>query len=189
MFSADAIEKKLNTAAVDIGESRLVAARVTAHQLARVRTLDEVGVRIRGLLVAQKAAALAAAKGKEALEAWRGGSQDAVDNVALSKLVTVSRDTQVDVPANLIIAALRVDAQKLPAWTSVDQGLQGFVVLKVTGVEKRASVAEAQAKQEIEQYARAWTSSELKAYVNLLKARFNATILVPNPSEAVAIAG
>jgi hypothetical protein len=25
--------------------------------------------------------------------------------------------------------------------------------------------------------------------VNLLKARFNATILVPNPSEAVAIAG
>ena len=189
VFSADAIEKKLNTAAVDIGESRLVAARVTAHQLARVRTLDEVGVRIRGLLVAQKAVALAAAKGKEALEAWRGGSQDAVDNVALSKLVTVSRDTQVDVPANLIIAALRVDAQKLPAWTSVDQGLQGFVVLKVAGVEKRASVAEAQAKQEIEQYARAWTSSELKAYVNLLKARFNATILVPNPSEAVAIAG
>lgn len=189
VFANDAIEKKLNTAAIDIGSSRLVAARVTAHQPARTRDLAEVKTRVQALLTAQKAAALAASTGQEALTKWRDGSTAPVANVKLGQSVSVSRDQAGAVSPNLIAAALRVDAKQLPAWTTVDQGLQGFAVIKVTAVEKRPAPEATQAAQEVQQFTQAWSSAELNAYLASLKVRFNAKILVPKPSATANAAG
>ena len=189
VFANDAIEKKLNTAAIDIGSSRLVAARVTAHQPARTRDLAEVKTRVQALLTAQKAAALAASTGQEALTKWRDGSTAPVANVRLGQSVSVSRDQAGEVSPNLIAAALRIDAKQLPAWTTVDQGLQGFAVIKVTAVEKRPAPEATQAAQEVQQFTQAWSSAELNAYLASLKVRFNAKILVPKPSATANAAG
>ncbi|MDX1330743.1 MAG: peptidylprolyl isomerase [Burkholderiaceae bacterium] len=189
VFANDAIEKKLNTAAIDIGSSRLVAARVTAHQPARTRDLAEVKTRVQALLTAQKAAALAASTGQEALTKWRDGSTAPVANVKLGQSVSVSRDQAGAVSPNLIAAALRVDAKQLPAWTTVDQGLQGLAVIKVTAVEKRPAPEATQAAQEVQQFTQAWSSAELNAYLASLKVRFNAKILVPKPSVTANAAG
>ena len=189
VFANDAIEKKLNTAAIDIGSSRLVAARVTAHQPARTRDLAEVKTRVQALLTAQKAAALAASTGQEALTKWRDGSTAPVANVKLGQSVSVSRDQAGEVSPNLIAAALRIDAKQLPAWTTVDQGLQGFAVIKVTAVEKRPAPEATQAAQEVQQFTQAWSSAELNAYLASLKVRFNAKILVPKPSATANAAG
>ena len=189
VFANDAIEKKLNTAAIDIGSSRLVAARVTAHQPARTRDLAEVKTRVQALLTAQKAAALAASTGQEALTQWRDGSTASVANVKLGQSVSVSRDQAGEVSPNLIAAALRIDAKQLPAWTTVDQGLQGFAVIKVTAVEKRPAPEATQAAQEVQQFTQAWSSAELNAYLASLKVRFNAKILVPKPSATANAAG
>ena len=189
VFANDAIEKKLNTAAIDIGSSRLVAARVTAHQPARTRDLAEVKTRVQALLTAQKAAALAASTGQEALTKWRDGSTAPVANVKLGQSVSVSRDQAGAVSPNLIAVALRVDAKQLPAWTTVDQGLQGFAVIKVTAVEKRPAPEATQAAQEVQQFTQAWSSAELNAYLASLKVRFNAKILVPKPSATANAAG
>jgi peptidyl-prolyl cis-trans isomerase D len=182
VFANDAIEKKLNTAAIDIGGSRLVAARVTAHQPARTRDLAEVKARVQALLTAQKATALAASTGQEALTKWRDGSTAPVANVKLGQSVSVSRDQASEVSPNLIAAALRVNAKQLPAWTTVDQGLQGFAVIKVNAVERRPAPEATQAAQEVQQFTQAWSSAELNAYLASLKVRFNAKILVPKPS-------
>jgi peptidyl-prolyl cis-trans isomerase D len=189
VFANDAIEKKLNTAAIDIGSSRLVAARVTAHQPARTLDLAEVKTRVQALLTAQKAAALAASTGQEALTKWRDGSTAPVANVKLGQSVSVSRDQAGEVSPNLIAAALRIDAKQLPAWTTVDQGLQGFAVIKVTAVEKRPAPEATQAAQEVQQFTQAWSSAELNAYLASLKVRFNAKILVPKPSATANAAG
>jgi len=189
VFANDSIEKKLNTAAIDIGGSRLVAARVTAHQPARTRDLAEVKARVQALLTAQKATALAASKGQEALTKWRDGSAAPVANVKLGQPVSVSRDQASEVSPNLIAAALRVDAKQLPAWTTVDQGLQGFAVIKVNAVERRPAPEATQAAQEVQQFTQAWSSAELKAYLASLKVRFNAKILVPKPSANANAAG
>ena len=189
VFANDAIQKKLNTAAIDIGSSRLVAARVTAHQPARTRDLAEVKTRVQALLTAQKAAALAVSKGQDALTKWRDGSTAPVANVKLGQSVSVSRDQAGELSPNLIAAALRVDAKQLPAWTTVDQGLQGFAVIKVTAVEKRPAPEATQAAQEVQQFTQAWSSAELNAYLASLKVRFNAKILVPKPSATANVAG
>ena len=189
VFANDAIQKKLNTAAIDIGSSRLVAARVTAHQPARTRDLAEVKTRVQALLTAQKAAALAVSTGKDALTKWRDGSTTPVANVKLGQSVSVSRDQAGELSPNLIAAALRVDAKQLPAWTTVDQGLQGFAVIKVTAVEKRPAPEATQAAQEVQQFTQAWSSAELNAYLASLKVRFNAKILVPKPSATANVAG
>ena len=189
VFANDAIEKKLNTAAIDIGGSRLVAARVTAHQPARTRDLAEVKARVQALLTAQKATALAASTGQEALTKWRDGSTAPVANVKLGQSVSVSRDQASEVSPNLIAAALRVDAKQLPAWTTVDQGLQGFAVIKVNAVERRPAPEATQAAQEVQQFTQAWSSAELNAYLASLKVRFNAKILVPKPSATANAAG
>ena len=189
VFAGDAINKKLNTAAIDIGGSRLVSARVTAHQAARTRDLAEVKDRVKALLTAQKAAERAVATGKEALAKWRDGGTDSVANVSLGKSVTVSRDQAGTVPPNLIAEAMRVSAKQLPAWTTVDQGLQGFAVIKITAIEKRPETEASQAVREVQQFTQAWTGAELKAYLESLKARFNAKILVPKPATAPVAAG
>jgi peptidyl-prolyl cis-trans isomerase D len=189
VFANDAIEKKLNTAAIDIGGSRLVAARVTAYQPARTRDLAEVKARVQALLTAQKATALAASTGQEALTKWRDGSTAPVANVKLGQSVSVSRDQASEVSPNLIAAALRVDAKQLPAWTTVDQGLQGFAVIKVNAVERRPAPEATQAAQEVQQFTQAWSSAELNAYLASLKVRFNAKILVPKPSANANAAG
>jgi peptidyl-prolyl cis-trans isomerase D len=189
VFANDAIEKKLNTAAIDIGGSRLVAARVTAHQPARTRDLAEVKARVQALLTAQKATALAASTGQEALTKWRDGSTAPVANVKLGQSVSVSRDQASEVSPNLIAAALRVDAKQMPAWTTVDQGLQGFAVIKVNAVDRRPAPEATQAAQEVDQFTQAWSSAELNAYLASLKVRFNAKILVPKPSANANAAG
>ncbi len=189
VFANDAIEKKLNTAAIDIGSSRLVAARVTAHQPASTRDLAEVKTRVQALLTAQKAAALAVSTGQDALTKWRDGSTAPVANVKLGQSVSISRDQAGELSPNLIAAALRVDAKQLPAWTTVDQGLQGFAVIKVTAVEKRPAPEATQAAQEVQQFTQAWSSAELNAYLASLKVRFNAKILVPKPSATANVAG
>ena len=189
VFANDAIEKKLNTAAIDIGSSRLVAARVAAYQPARTRDLAEVKTRVQALLTAQKAAALAASTGQEALAKWQSGSTAAVANVKLGQSVSVSRDQAGEISPSLVAAALRADANQLPAWTTVDQGLQGFAVIKVTGVEKRPAPEAKQIAQEVQQFTQAWSTAEVNAYLASLKARFKAKILVPKPSSMVNAAG
>ena len=180
LFAPESLERKHNTEAIEVGASQLASGRVTKYAAARTLPLAEVKDKARGLLVGERAAALAKAEGEARLKAWQADAAGA----KLAAPVTVSRLEPQSLPAPVIESALRADIGKLPAWAGVDLGSQGYAVVRVNKVVPRAPAAPEVAQQESAQYAQVISAAENAAYYDLLKQRYKAEILVPRPAEA-----
>lgn len=181
LFSPDAVERKRNTEAVEIGPNQMAAGRITQYSPARTRPFEEVKDQVRGQVVAAKAAELARKDGEAKLAAWKASPATA----ELPAAVPVSR-TDAGQPRQVIEAALRADPAKFPALVGVDLGAEGYAVVKVNKLLPRDTVPPQQAQQEAGQYARAWGTAEAMAYYEVLKNRFKAQINVPRPKETAA---
>jgi len=182
LFSQDTIEKKRNTEAVEVAVNQLAAGHVLAYQPSRVLPLAEVRQQVRDRVVASKAAELAQKEGTDKLAQWKKDAATA----SLPVAVTVSRDQAQNVPAPVLVAALRADSAALPTWVGVDLGVAGYTVVRVNKVVPRNEAAQASAKQDRDQYAQWWTAAEAQAYYAVLKERLKVEILVPAPGNAVA---
>ncbi len=180
LFAPDAIEKKRNTEALEVGPSQLASGRIVQYTPAHTRPLAEVKDTVRQRWLAQRAAEEARKEGVAKLAAWKAAPASAT---GLAAPVVVSREQTQKLPVPLIDAALRADAGALPAFAGVDLGSQGYAIIKVEKVVPRDAPVEAAAKQQRDQYAQWWTSAESLAYYNSLKDRFKAEILVPKPAH------
>ncbi len=181
IFNPDAIEKKRNTEAVETAPNQMVSARVSQYTAARTLPLADVRTNVRERLVAQRSASMAKKEGADKLASWKADPASA----ALPAASTVSRDQPLGVPPQIVEAALRADASKLPAFVGVDMGSQGYAVVKINAVKTRVAPNEAAAKQEQNQYSVGWSTAESQAYYNSLKERYKAKIIVPKPSRSV----
>lgn len=179
VFSADSVEKKRNTEAIEVGSSQLAAARVVAYLPARTLPLADVRDQVRNRLVAQRAAELAREAGSQQLAAWKGGANAA----SMPAAVTVSRDRAQGVPPAVLKAALSADAKTLPAWVGADLGSEGYAVIKVEKVLPRDAADAQRGAQELQQYAQWWAAAESQAHYELLKERFKVRMLVPEPKR------
>lgn len=180
VFSADAVEKKRNTEAVETAPNQLVSARITEHTPARTLPLAEVHQVVRQRVVAARAAELARQEGARKLAAWQADAS----NATLPAALVVSREQSQSLPVPLLDAILRADASKLPAWVGVDLGSQGYAVARVNKLVERPAPAPERQKQEQGQYAQAWTAAESQAYGEWLKTHFKAQIKVPRPGAS-----
>lgn len=180
IFSADSIDKKRNTEAVEAGGNQMVAARITQYSAAKTLDFSDVKSVVKDRVIAQRAVELAKKEGEEKLAAWKSNAAGAT----FAPAVTVSRDQSQNIPAQILDAALRADVSKLPQMSGVDLGAQGFAIVKVTAAVARPAPPEASAKQEQVQYSQAWGNAEGLAYYNLLKERFKAQIMVPKPARS-----
>ncbi|WP_137895736.1 SurA N-terminal domain-containing protein [Ramlibacter sp. 2FC] len=178
LFAPDAVEKKRNTEAVEIGPSQLVAGRITQHTPARTRPLAEVRDQVRQRLLAERGAELARKEGEQRLAAWRAQPASAPWPAAL----VVSRDQPAGQPLPVVNAALRADASALPALAGVDLGAQGYAVLRVNKLLPREPGVAERRRQELAQYGQLWSAAEGQAYYQLLKERFKTQILAPKPA-------
>ena len=181
LFSPDAVERKRNTEAVEIGPNQMAAGRITQYSPARTRPFEEVKDQVREQVLAAKAAELARKDGEAKLAAWKANPAAA----ELPAAVPVSR-MDAGQPRQVIEAALRADPAKLPALVGVDLGAEGYAVVKVNKLLPRDTVPPQQAQQEAGQYTRAWGTAEARAYYEVLKNRFKAEIKVPRPKEGAA---
>jgi len=177
VFAPDAVEKKRNTEALEVGPNQMVSGRVVEYSPARTRPLSEVAAQVREQLVAQRAAELARKDGEAKLAAWKANPAAA----SLPAAVTVSRLNEAKQPIDVVNGVLRADAAVLPAWVGIDLGSQGYAVAKVNKVVPRQVPAGATAAQEKSQYERTWASAEGLAYYDMLKERFKVKINVPDP--------
>lgn len=175
VFSADSIEKKRNTEAVEVGPNQLAAARVIQYSPARTLPFDEVKVRVRQQWVAEQSAARARQEGIAKLAEWKANAETA----KLASSVVISREQTQQQPSALVEAALRADAQKLPAWVGVDLGTNGYAVVKVEKIMSREGAAAQNRDRERAQYAQWWASAEGLAYYGLLKEKFKVEIKTP----------
>jgi len=182
LFSPDAIEKKRNTEALELGPNLLVAARIVQYSPAHVLPLNEVRSNVRERLIAIRAGELAQADGKAKLEAWKKQP----DGAKLGASVVVSREQQVaEVPPEVVGAALRADTSTLPVWVGIDRGAQGYTVVRVNKVLERNPPAPQMAAQERAQLTRWLATAQDHAYIELLKTRYKAQIKVSKPVAAL----
>ncbi len=185
VFSADSIEKKRNTEALEVGPSQLAAARVVQHTPARTQPLEEVKDKVRVAVVAQRASELAKKEGEAKLAAWKAKPADA----QMPAAVQVSRDQPGAVAPELIEASLRADVTSLPAFVGVDLGAEGYAIVKVNKVLDRTTLPPEALTQVKAQVAQASATAEGLAYYEVLKQRFKVKINPPKPATLAQAAG
>lgn len=177
LFAADLLANKRNTEAVETAANQLVSGRVVMYQPARTLPLAEVQSQVQAQVVASKASEMAQKEGAEKLALWKTGTAPA--NLPAAQVV--SRDQSLNLPAPVLLAALRADPAKLPAWVGVDLRQQGYALVRVNRVVPREASAQEALRQARDQYAQSWAGAESQAYYALLKEKLKAEILVPNP--------
>jgi len=180
IFAPDAIEKKRNTEAIEVGPNQLVSGRVVEYAPARTRPLSEVKDSVRQRWLAMRSAEEARKDGLAKIVAWKAAPAEAI----LPLPVVVSRAQTQKLPNRVVDAALKTDATKLPAFSGIDLGPEGYSIVKVLKVIPRDPPSEAEAKQDRGQYTQWWSSAESLAHYNMLKERFKTSILVPKPDLA-----
>lgn len=182
LFSADSIEKKRNTEAVELGSNQLIAGRIAEYTPARTIALQEVRNVVRDRLIVSRAAEMAKKDGAEKLAAWKNGPAPTLPAPAV-----VSREQGQDrnMPGAVLDAALRADPSTLPVWIGVDLGNQGYAIARVNKILPRDNAtATTNAAQEQKQYAQWISSAENQAYYAVLKDRFKVEMKVQRPSGA-----
>jgi peptidyl-prolyl cis-trans isomerase D len=185
VFSADALNNKRNTEAVEIAPSQLVAARVTEYSPAHTLPLAEVRATVRERVLQARAAELARQDGQKKLAAWKAAPAEA----KLGAAQTISREQAQSVPPAVLDAVMHADAAQLPQWVGVDLGAQGYVVARVNKrMDRSAPGAEAQRKER-GQYAQRWTQAESLAYYQWLQERMKVEIKVPHPAQNGMLGG
>lgn len=177
LFSDDAVKRKRNTEAVEIGANQLASGRVVSYAPARTLPLEEVRVQVRERLMASRAAELARKDGEARLALWNANPAQVTE-----KAIVVSRDQAQDLATKVLDAALGADPTALPLQLGVDLGAEGYAVINVKRVVSRAAPDDASAKQAQAQVAQLWASAENQAFYEMLKERYKARINVPRPA-------
>ncbi len=179
LFSDDAIGKRRNTAAIEVGTNTLVSARVVTHRPAAVRPFDEVKAEVRQRLIATQSAELAKAEGQNNLKAWTADASQA----NLGSALTVSRDQSQNLPQAVVDAALRANPEKMPVLVGVDLGAQGYAVVRVNKVVPRPEASAQLSEQSRQQFARLWGQAEAQAYLASLKAKYKVEMRTEKPAK------
>jgi peptidyl-prolyl cis-trans isomerase D len=178
LFASDAVKNKRNVEAIEVGPNQLASGRIVQHEPARQRPFAEVKATVRDKVAAKQAAALARKEG----EARLAELQKAPDTALPGSPVTVSRSMARDVPREVLDAALRAPGDKLPAFIGVEQGTQGYAVVKIAKILPRDPATGDPVRLQA-QYGQAWGDAEAQAYYAALKTRLRAETL---PAAALA---
>ena len=166
VFADDAVKNKRNTEVIDVGNNKLVAARVIEFKPATVRPFEEVTAGIRQRLTQQQAGQLAVKQGRDLLAKLRKGETVAV-NWSAAKLV--SRENPQEYAGPMLATVFKADAGKLPAYTGGENGQGGFALLRITRAVDGDSVDSAKRKAVSEELHQMVGQEELNAYVAALK--------------------
>ena len=180
LFSADALNNKRNTEAIEVGPNQLASGRVLEHTAAHAKPLADVKAAVREAFIAQHSAQAALQDGQAKLKAWSANPAAAT---GLPAAITLSRVDPKDQAPQLVDAALRADPAKLPAFVGVDLGAAGYAIAQVEKVLPPATQTPEQAEQSRARYDQLWALAEVRSYYDQLKTRYKARILVPAPPQ------
>ena len=177
IFSADAIEKKRNTEALELANKQLVSGRISQYTAARTLAFTDVKERVREKLLAARSFELAKKEGMDKMAAWKAAPTSAVMPAA----VEVARNQPQNLPVQIVEATLKADTTKLPDFVGVEVPGRAYYVAKINKVLPPVAADDATAKQGRVQVSQAWVAAEDQAYYNLLKERFKTDIKLAKP--------
>jgi peptidyl-prolyl cis-trans isomerase D len=165
LFSADSLQSKRNTDAIEVAPNTLVAARVIEHRPAAQRSFDEVKAELTERLRQRQATELAQKEGAAKLEQLRKGA-DAGVKWSAPKLVS-RRDAQ-GLHGDALREVVSADVSKLPAYAGMPAH-NGYLLLRISKV-----VDADPAKQGGDSAARTsgmYGAAQYQAYVESLRSR------------------
>jgi peptidyl-prolyl cis-trans isomerase D len=180
VFAPDAVKQHNNTQAIDIGNSTLIAARVTDYKAAAVPALDTIKDAVRAKVVAEEAAQAARKEGGAKLAELQKSNSTA----GFSSVSKVSRNDAQGMPPAALAAIFKADSSKLPAYVGVDLGTDGYAIYRVNGIEKPDPVTADRLAGAQQQVAQVYAQAEMESYLDSLKARSKVKITnVPTTSD------
>lgn len=173
LFSFDVLQDKRNTNAIEIAANTLLAARVTNHRPQTVEPLDKVKGNIKTALTNTKAAQAAKAEGEALLAKLQKGEK--IDR-SFGKASTLSRENPGEYTYEVVTAALRPQADKLPSFTGVQTRNGNYTVINVQSAKKVQAAPEQLAMRKAE-LAQLYSNAEQAAFMNALENKFGVEIL------------
>jgi peptidyl-prolyl cis-trans isomerase D len=180
VFAPDAVKQHNNTQAIDIGNSTLIAGRVTDYKAAAVPALDAIKDAVRTKVVAEEAAQAARKEG----EAKLAELQKSNSTAGFSSVSKVSRNDAQGMPPAALNAIFKADSSKLPAYVGVDLGTDGYAIYRVNGIEKPDPVTADRLAGAQQQVAQVYAQAEMESYLDSLKARSKVKVTnVPTTSD------
>lgn len=173
LYGFDVLEDKRNSNAIEVASNTLLSARVTAHHKQTVKTFDEV-----------KGDIVATLKNQKATEAARSqGSADIaklLDKKSASgkfgDKTVISRERPGAYAYEVVTAALRPEANKLPTYTGVQTQDGSYFVIEVQSSKKIEASPEQLAMRKAE-LAQLYSNPEQAAFISGLETKFGTQIL------------
>jgi len=167
VFASDSVDQHNNTQAIDVGNSTMIAARVTNFKPAAVPAFDAVKDAVRQRVVAQQAADMARTEGKTKLAAFE--KSKATDGFAAP--VKVARNNAQGLPPAAVSAVFKVDPHTVPAYVGVDLGDDGFAIYRVNAVTNGEALDATRIAAAQQQLAQVAGEAQGQAYLDALRAR------------------
>lgn len=162
VFSDDVLNKKRNSAAIEVAPDTLLAVRLIEYKPAGSRALAEVGEGIRQKLLRQEAGKLAVKQGEALLEQLRHGDKV---SVSWQKVQTITRSQRAGMDAELSMLALQADTGKLPAYVGVASAQGGYGVARIEAVKEIGEVDDAKRGRYMQQLRQLTGDELLLAYM------------------------
>jgi len=166
IFSDNAIKRHQNTEAVEVAPNIIIAARVTEHEPAKQRRIEEVRAQIVAALTQEKAGETARKEGEALLEKLRKGGET---SAKWSSSQMVTRETREGLHPEAAAAVFAADASKLPAYVGVTAPGGRYVIYRVSKVVDVDNVDPAQRKEIAKQLAPIAGQETLAARIGSLK--------------------
>lgn len=132
VFSAESLQQKRNTEAMEVGPSTLMASRVLEHKPAAARPFDEVKDQITTQLQRVKAGELAAKDGEAKLAELQAGKQVALNWDKPKEMTRQQR--QPGITDEGFTRIFRASAKQLPAHVGAPNDKGGYSIYRITKV-------------------------------------------------------
>ena len=173
LFSDDSLKNKRNTEAVQAGPNTLIAGRVVEFRPASKRPLLEVDSVIRQRVTLEEAARLAAKAGEAKIAAARASG----DAAGFGAAKMASRIKQPPFDPAAVLAVLKADVSKLPAYVGVELPGQGYGVYRINKVTQAQAPDAVRRKSELDQIADALGQQDMYGFIQAVKQKAKVKLL------------
>lgn len=172
LFSSDSIKGRRNTEAIDLGNGKLLSARVVDYQATSVKPFESVKGEVERLVVAEEAAKLAKTQGEGDLAKLKAG--EAVASATWSPPTNLKRGSNMsDAVRKAIFGA---STKSLPAYVGVPSN-DGYSIIRIEKVsEQKLAENDPRVKDVGIQYGRALGQEDVRAYISAVRERLGVKI-------------
>ena len=178
IFSPQALEGKLASDPIPVGDGQLMVVRVTTHTPAHTEPYETVKAQVKADYVQTKAAELAREAGKAQLQQWTQNPASA----SFAAPLVISRVKPGQYPRAVVDAALRADVTKLPALEGADLGQRGYAIVRVAKVVAESDSDAADLRTQLAPaVTQGAAQAQMQAYLNSLRQTLKVKINVPKP--------